>query len=82
MTGLVILLVLAGLVLAWLAFRQLFTTADTDQTTQRAILGLHALHCRLEGGQLRSELRRDGALARRELQDALDRHQDEPPETS
>jgi hypothetical protein len=41
--------------------------SPTDQATQKTVVGLYAIRRRLEVAQFRTELRRDAAYFRREL---------------
>lgn len=43
-----------------------------DDASREVIVTLHAIHRRIEGAQLRSEIRRDAAQVLRELRDELD----------
>lgn len=43
-----------------------------DRTTQQVVVRLHAIRCRLEVAQFKTELRRDAAYLRRRLRDELD----------
>jgi len=45
---------------------------EADQNTYQAIVGLHTIRRRLEVAQVKTELRRDAAQARRELRAELD----------
>lgn len=47
------------------------TAVPTDEASRDVAVALHAIHRRIEGALLRSEIRRDAAHVRRELRDEL-----------
>jgi hypothetical protein len=73
----VIGLLVAFVVVLLLAWALSLQQSPPDTAQQRAAVGLHTIHCRLEVAQFRTEAQADAAAMRRALRRALD-EQEQP----
>jgi hypothetical protein len=64
-------LVLAILLVAWLAYNRTNVPNTGEVVIYRVVIGLHAIRCRLEVAQFKTELRRDTANLRRVMRHEL-----------
>jgi hypothetical protein len=71
--ALVVLVIVVLVVLVGLAITQSGQPASLDGRTYQAMVELHRIRQRQEVTQLKSDIRRDGAQARRALRDDLRR---------